>query len=423
MLFRRMIMLTAAALLLAACGGGTDRTKAQLRLVHASDGYPALDLRVDGQLRQGAVAYGGSAAYAEIDPGQADTEITRSASTTPLLSFTPAVSRNRYYTLLAFGAEGALRQLLIDDNLGEPDDRRALLRVVNAAPDAGALDVYLTGSDEALAQAVPVQSGADYGAAGSPVTVNSTSWRLRVTAAGNKSDLRLDLAGVALGNREIVTLVLTPGRGGVLMNALLLVQQGGITRRDTSQARVRVAAGVADSGAVSASIGGTVLMGSVGSPAVGLYSLLPAGTQPVVLAVNGTPLAAPPVTLAAGADYTLLMRGAAAAPQAGWIEDDNRRAAESGSARLRLVNGAADLDMPLSMTADFIPVADGVAAGAASAYASLAATTTAQLSVTAAGLAAPLFGAIDQRLDAGAVYTLFLVGRPAAAVGILRKDR
>ena len=119
-----------------------------------------------------------------------------------------------------------------------------------------------------------------------------------------------------------MTLVLTPGRGGVLMNALLLVQQGGITRRDTSQARVRVAAGVADGGAVSASIGGTVLMGSVGSPAVGLYSLLPAGTQPVVLAVNGTPLAAPPVTLAAGADYTLLMRAAAppraAARGCGW---------------------------------------------------------------------------------------------------------
>jgi len=64
-----------------------------------------------------------------------------------------------------------------------------------------------------------------------------------------------------------------------------------------------------------------------------------------------------------------------------------------------------------------------VTAGAASAYASLEATTTAQLSVTAAGLAAPLFGAVEQRLDAGAVYTVFVVGPPSAAVGILRKDR
>jgi hypothetical protein len=129
------------------------------------------------------------------------------------------------------------------------------------------------------------------------------------------------------------------------------------------------------------------------------------------------------VTLAAGADYTLLLHGAAAAPQAGWIEDDNRLSADVGSARLRLVNGVAALAVPLSMTVDFLPVADGVAAGSASAYASLAATTTAQLSVTAAGRAAPLFSAVDQRLDAGAVYTVFVVGVPSAAVGILRKDR
>ena len=64
---------------------------------------------------------------------------------------------------------------------------------------------------------------------------------------------------------------------------------------DTALARVRVAAGVADSGAVSATVGGQVLMASVGSPAVGLYALLPAGTQPVALAVNGTALAAPAI--------------------------------------------------------------------------------------------------------------------------------
>ena len=50
------------ACLLAACGGGADRTKAQLRMVNASSGYTQLDLRVDDQLRQGAVAYGAAEA-------------------------------------------------------------------------------------------------------------------------------------------------------------------------------------------------------------------------------------------------------------------------------------------------------------------------------------------------------------------------
>jgi hypothetical protein len=128
------------------------------------------------------------------------------------------------------------------------------------------------------------------------------------------------------------------------------------------------------------------------------------------------------VTLAAGADYTLLVRGTPAAPQSGWIEDDNHRAADSRQVRLRLVNGVADLAAPLSMTVDFVPAADGVGPGLASGYAALDATLTAQLSVTAAGLATPLFSAVDQPLAAGAVYSVFVVGAKDAAVGILRKD-
>ncbi|HSM21711.1 MAG TPA: DUF4397 domain-containing protein, partial [Rubrivivax sp.] len=251
---------------------------------------------------------------------------------------------------------------------------------------------------------------------------DSATWRLRVTAAGSKTDLRLDLPALVLEDKRVATLVLTPARGGVLMNMLLVTQQAGIARQDTTQARVRVAAGVADSGAVSATVGGQVLMASVGSPAVGLYQLLPAGTQALALAVNGTALPAPAVILAAGADYTLLVRGTPAAPASGWVEDDNRRAANAGEARLRLVNGVADLAEPLSMTVDFVPAADGVVPGAASGYLSLASTLTAQLSVTAAGQAAPLFTAVDQPLAAGAVYSVFVVGAKDAAVGILRKD-
>jgi hypothetical protein len=83
----------------------------------------------------------------------------------------------------------------------------------------------------------------------------------------------------------------------------------------------------------------------------------------------------------------------------------------------------AALATPLAMTADFVPVADGVAAGSASAYASVTGTSLARLSVTAAGLTAPLFVATDQTLAAGANYSVFVMGTTAAPVGILRKDR
>lgn len=136
--------------LLAACGGGTDSTKAQVRLVNASTGYTALELRVDGQTRQSDVLYGGSAAYVETTPGKTNA-IYSSGSPTALLSFTPAVSAKKYYSLLAYGAAGALKHVLLDDNVDAPDTNHTLLRIVNAAPDAGALDIYITAAAAAAA--------------------------------------------------------------------------------------------------------------------------------------------------------------------------------------------------------------------------------------------------------------------------------
>lgn len=423
MMFRWIAALATAAVLLTACGGGEDPTKAKVRLVNASSGYAELELNVDGQLRQGAVTYGTTASVVDVDPSKSASTLTRPGSPTALLSFTPSLSKGRHYTLLAYGALGALKQLQLDEDSGEPDSGKTQLRVVNAAPDAGALDVYITGADDLLAASVPVQSGAAVGAVGPWFTIDSATWRLRITGTGSKTDLRLDLPALVATSRQVVTLVLTPGRGGVLVNALLLQQQGDIARQDTRQARVRVAAGVAAGGAVSAAVGDTTLLTNSASPVVGLYTLLPAGSQSMVVSVGGAPLPTATSTLAAGADYTLLVYGTPAAPLVSWIEDDNRLPADASQARLRLVNGIAALTAPLAMTADLAPVADSVLAGSGSAYSAVAATTTAKLSVTASGVATPLFSAADQIFLAGANYTVFVLGAADAAAGTLRKDR
>jgi hypothetical protein len=419
------VMPLVLALGLAACGGGTDRTKARVRLVNVTAAYDKLDLTVDGGVRQGAVGYGSTPDYVELDPSKTASSLSAPNSPTVLLSFTPDLSKDKYYSLLAYGALGALKQVLLDDNAAAPDTNKSLMRVLNAAPDAGALDVYLTGSADSLAAAVPVASSAALGAVGSWLTVNSGTWRLRVTAAGSKTDVRLDLAAQVLSSKQVLSLVLTPGRGGVLVNALVLTQQGEIQRQDNSQARVRVAAGVTDGGAVSVRLGAanTVLLNNTASPAVGLYTLVGAGAQTVAVTVAGQDLLIPNFTLSPGADYTLLVRGTPAAAQVNWLEDDNRLASDTSQARLRLVNGLAGTGLPLSLTVDLVPIAGNVLAGTASAeYVSLAPTNTAKLVVTSPG-SAKLFEAVDQSFVAGASYTVFVLGSPLAATGTLRKDR
>jgi Domain of unknown function (DUF4397) len=415
-----------AALLQVACGGGTDRTKAQVRLVNATYDYDKLDLGVDGQVLQSQVSYGNTAGYAAVDPGKASSTLSQTGSATALLSFTPAVGKDKYFTLLAYGSLGALKQLLLDENSGAADDNKTQLRVVNAAQDAGSLDVYLTGSNDVLAASVPALAGATFGASSSWLNVTSGTWRLRVTVAGSKTDLPLDLPTLTLSGKQVVTLVLTPGRGGVLVNALLLTQQSDVSRLDNTQARVRVAAGVSNGGAVSAQVGETVLLNNTNSPAVGNYALVGAGSPSTVVAVNGVALTPSTFALRAGADYTLLVRGGATAALSSWIEDDNRPPGDATQAKLRLVNGVANFSGALAMTADLVPVADSVAAGQASTYSSVLPSTTASLSVSGVGLSKPVATLSTQTLLANSNYTLFVLGgldANGAATAQLRKDR
>jgi hypothetical protein len=428
MIFPRMTVrwlatVAVAALSLAACGGGTDKTKAQVRLVNATIDYGSLQMSVDGSLRQSGLGYGSTADYTEVDPGKAASIISQTGSATSLLSFTPSVSKGDYYTVLAYGALGTLKQVTLDDNGSAPDANQTYLRVINAAPDAGSLDVFITGSSDSLASSVAVQAGAAFGSLGSYLTINSGTWRLRVSGANAKTDLRLDLTGLVLDSKQVATLVLTPGTGGVLVNALLLTQQSGINRLDNTQARMRLTAGVTSGGSVTASVGGTTVGTGLTSPVASTYTLVPAGAQSLSVSVNGNAVTAPTGPLTAGADYTLLVYGSPTSPVATRLQDDNHLPTDTTQAKLRLVNGVSPLSTPLALTADFLPIASNVSPGAASDYGSVLATTTAKLSVTAAGQSTALFSAVDQVFSANANYTLFVVGSDSAAVGILRKDR
>lgn len=436
--------------LLQACGdaGTTDRNKAQMRLVNATSstvsagpatpssatggGYAQLALRLDDVQRQGQVAYGDNAAYTEVDDGSPSLSIHNQNSATALLTATTSLGKGRYYTSLAYGTVGALRQVLLDDNQNEPDANKTSLRVLNAAPDAGALDVYLTGSDELLANAVPLEPAAAYGTVSPWRSVASTGWRLRVTAANNRADVRLDITGISLSSRQVATLVLTPGSGGVLTHALLLTQRGGITRLDNSQARVRVLAGLDGAGAVTASVGGKDLATGVSSPSLGNYVLVPATGTGTSLVVDGTAEAVTGPSLTAGGDATLLVQGSTstAAQQAGawrprgtWVADDNRPPSDTGQVRMRLVNGLSNAQDNLSLTADFSALGGRVTPGFASAYELTTPGTTITLRVTREGESKPLFEAGGQTLLAGATYTVFVVGSAGAPVGIVRRDR
>jgi hypothetical protein len=423
---RRLLAAAAGSTLLAACGGQVEEDVddvARVRLLNATTAYPSLDLLVADTPRNTGVGAGLVGAYASLKPGTFTTAVSTTGSASTLATASRALAEGRAYTVVAYGALGDVTTAMLDDNAGAAASGQARLAVLNAAPDTGPVDVYLTAAGDSLDAAAPVASGVAVGTAAGHATVNAGTYRLRITAAGDKSQLRFDAPGLVLGSTQVATLVVTATAGSVLGQALLLTQQGNASAVANTLARVRLVAAVAGNGRVSATLRGTAVMTAGTSPTIGGYVGVPAGTSTLSLTVNGQPISVQNVSLAAGTDTTLLLWGDPATPQLAAVADDHRLPVTgSTQARLRLVQAVNGLVSGLTLTADAVPIANDVPAGGGSPYAAVAGGVTQRLVVSSPLVATPLH-ASDQVLAARGVYTLFVIGDMPSPLVTLRRER
>lgn len=418
------LLLSATVALIGGCGGASDDDNATVRVINASTNYGALDLYVDDTLRSSAIAYGQTSGYIGFEAGSHTTTLTRTGSTTALSSVSRSLSEDYGTTVIAYQADGSLKTAQLSDSESAPSSGRAKLLVFNASPDAGSVDVYLSGSSDTLDNATLVASSVSAGSSsGSYTTVGSGTYRLRIAAAGSTTDLRLDASSLTLGSQGVYTLVVTPTSGGVLVNSLLVSQGGAITAIDTDLARVRLVSAVASSGTVGAAFNGSTLATSVASPAIGSYALVKAGSATPTISVNGASLSTAAITLAAGSDTTMMVWGPAASASLSVISDDNRLPTSSTSAKIRLIHGASTNSNPLTLTANYSAVAENIALGAASTSTSVTSGSSTTIEVSDTTLASALYSLSDVTLSAKGVYTVFMLPSGSSVTGSLRKER
>ncbi len=413
----------AGVALLSACGGGGDDSKAQMRLLNASVGYASLDLVVDSTTVNSGVAYAAVGEYASISTSDTGTEIQNSSVGSTVASTTPSLTAGAKYTMIAYGAAGSARTALLQEDQEAPASGKSKLLVLNLAPDAGALDVYLTATDESLDAATAVSTGISAGGGSGYNTLNAGTYRVRLTGTGDKNDVRLDIPAVTLSSTGVSTLVLTGTAGGVLVNGMQLVQQGTVTNFPNATARARLVAAVSGSAAVAGSLGNVELMGNSSSPTIGAYKTVAAGTNTLTVYVNGSPVTLASPTLTAGNDYTLMVWGSDTGPVLKVLNDDNRLPANTGYAKIRLVNGVTSGSTGLTLNVDYSALASSVTPGNASTALSTAASTTALLTVTSPSSASAVYTMTDMTLLSSSVYTVFVLGDPNNMIGSLRRER
>ena len=242
-----------------------------------------------------------------------------------------------------------------------------------------------------------------------------TPYHLCVTAAGDKTNLRLDIPSVTLKDGEIATVILTPSTGGVLLNGLVLDQQGSLVAASNASARMRLAVGATGGAQVTATANGVSLGTNLPTPAVGSYVLIPSGKITLVTTVGGTALADPGLTAPPGADLTLLVAGPAGTAPVLIADNNSASTSTANPVKLRLVNGMSG-SAPATLTDNYINVGGVAAFGTSSGYGQVQASAALALLQASAGTT-QLCQSVNVTLTSGGVYSVFLLGSvPSAAV-------
>ena len=419
----------AVPLMLAGCGGSGGGS-APVRLVNASVGYPNLGFMVEStQATSTDIAYGHASVFENVQSGAVGITLTVSngsgGNSSATASQTRTINKDNRYSLVAYGFENELKQVLLTESTVTPDTGKANVNVLNTSVDIGAVDVYLSATKD-LAFSTLIASSITGVSQSAFAGIVAGSYFITVVGANSIakgiSDVRFQTpTAIVLTALEVLTVILTPGASGVLANAILLTQGTAAAADSTSNllngtARLRAVTAVPGlpASVVGANSSGTVtVLATSSTPQYSNYFVINTGTAPVVL-VNGSAVTvmmdstnattgvvtSVPAVLAAGGDYTLMVYLVGSTPTAKVIEDNNTAPVTSSGVKFRLINLASDNPgLQLSMSVNSISIASNVPFAKASAYTEI---TTPQ----AANSTAEVFNGTDSLVSHTQIMTL-----------------
>lgn len=424
----KTVLVLLFSVLVAACGGGSG-DDAKIRFANFTTDSNGLSLYTGSDERISNISQEQVSGYVDVDAKTYDLIVKKGTGST-LTTASTSLAKKKHYTAVSWGRDGAMKFSTLDEDEGAPNSGKVKLRVLNAATDAGSMDVYITNEADLLENNSPNHSAVALGSTTGFGDFNRGTYRLRVTATGDKNDVRLDVSGISFTDKQVATLVLQSAIGGTLVNGYLLNQQSDLKPYKTTQVRVRLAAGVGGNGSVSALVGATSVSSSTISPSVGSYVLAPSGSQTLLVRLGTATVSSATQNFVPGGDYTVLVSGPASSAQAKLLLDDNRIASNTSRAKIRLVHGA-DSSQSLSLNVDTVAVVSDLAYGSASSFVNVSPNTgNALIEVTSPLSNDPVYTTAKSNssttgvsLDQQSVYSVFVLGGNSTARGILRRER
>lgn len=183
------------------------RGRALVRVIHAVPGGAAGDIFADNTKAFPGVAYKTVTPYRELSDDRHDFRLRPAGhdAAPPLAEQSENFSGGKHYTVIALPTDATAKEVtlkIVADNLVPPPAGKAKVRVIQASPDAGEIDIYAKGQERALFSRLDFKSEAGY------AEIDPMSVTLEVRPEGKKDSL-LTVPGVRFEVGKIYTLIVT----------------------------------------------------------------------------------------------------------------------------------------------------------------------------------------------------------------------
>jgi hypothetical protein len=195
---------------------GTIAANPQFRVMNASVEQPSLTFLLTTSTVASSLAYPNASAYTQQSPGGYTIHVEPAGTTATLINQPVVFQPSESYTFIAAEAafaSPALAPIFLTDDNSAPSSGQMKLRVVNASPDVGKLDVYVVSPGKSLQGVSPTVSSLEFQAASPYQDLTQGNYEVYFTAAGQKSIL-IDSGGLTFHAGQIRTVVAFDASGG-----------------------------------------------------------------------------------------------------------------------------------------------------------------------------------------------------------------
>ncbi|WP_404409043.1 DUF4397 domain-containing protein [Pseudidiomarina marina] len=432
-----------AAVLVAACGSDNDTpdntvtppppppASTYVRVHHSVADAPDVNVLVDGTAALEAVPFGASSGVLELEEGtysiQVDGILPDESVATVIGPADLEFGGDNRYEIFAVGSvtDETIAPLVIENPVSDIPDGNFRLQVVHAAPNAPAVDVYLTAVDADLSAEQPAATleFTDYTA---QLDVPEGEYQVRITAAGDASAVVFESGALdlAAGADLVVAAVTNTGTGdSPVMLQVADGESAQILASADAGGELRIIHASADAPAVD------ITVNNAETPAVADLAFLeftdfinlPGDTYLVdVAAAGGTPVVIDDAELALAESQRVSVYAVGELGDSSLtlavVEDDARRIATA--AQVQLVHAspsAGNVDIYVTATDDltdatpaFTDVPFNAAGLVSTGYVALTPGTY-FVTVTATGTQTAAIGPIELTLEGNGVYTAVAV--------------